>query len=95
MSRLGRCADKLEYVISKEDYQFFVKRIVIENQLEEGNTTELEKLLVEYELLLKEEDMIHFQYINMIRAFLTRNEGRDNLESIRYLEKAMSYTMSF
>ncbi len=95
MSRMGKSADKLEYVISKEDYQFFVRRIEIENELEEGNSVEAEKKLAEYEKILKDEDTIHFQYIDMIRAFLIW-DNKDNIsDCVTYLEKAMSRTMRF
>ncbi len=95
MSRLGKSADKLEYVISKEDYQFFAKRIEIETELEEENRAGVKKRLEEYEALLKEEDTIHWQYVDMVRAFLIWNEENNVSECIRYLEKAMSRTMLY
>lgn len=67
----------------------------IEYQLEEGNVIGVEKMLEGYEVLLTEEDTIHFQYVDMIRAFLAWNVEQDSVDCNKYLEKAMSYTMAF
>ena len=95
MSRLGRAADKLEYVVSEEDYFFFVKRMEIEESLEAKDYEKLKRQIREYEACIEDEGALHFQYLDMIQAFIVWEKKEKAVECIGYLERAMSRTMSF
>lgn len=95
MSRLGRAADKLENIVSEEDYFFFVKRIRIEESLEEKDYEKVKYELIQYENCIEEEEVLHFQYLDMVRAFVVWEEETKVEDCIRYLENAMSWTMPF
>lgn len=74
MSRMGKSADKLEYIISEEEYKFYVLRDSIEEALAQEQYREVEQKLAEYEGYLMEEDVLHFQYLDMVQAFLVWTE---------------------
>lgn len=93
MSRMGKSADKLEYVISEKEYQFYELRDSIEEALEKEQYGEVEEKLVEYEGYLMEKDVL--QYLDMIRAFLIWKEKGKEGEVITLLERAMDRTMPF
>lgn len=95
MSRMGKSADKLEYVISEEEYKFYVLRDSIEEALGQEQYREVEQKLAEYEEYLMEEDVLHFQYLDMVRAFLVWTEEQKKQEAIAWLESAMDRTMPF
>ncbi|MFW5670925.1 MAG: hypothetical protein ACOCM8_01325 [Acetivibrio ethanolgignens] len=95
MSRMGKSADKLEYVISEEEYKFYVLRDSIEEALGQEQYREVEQKLAEYEGYLMEEDVLHFQYLDMVQAFLVWTEEQKKQEAIAWLESAMDRTMPF
>lgn len=95
MSRMGKSADKLEYIISEEEYKFYVLRDSIEEALAQEQYREVEQKLAEYEEYLMEEDVLHFQYLDMVRAFLVWTEEQKKQEAIAWLESAMDRTMPF
>ncbi len=95
MSRLGKSADKLEYTVSGEEYEYLVQRAEIEDALEQGQYEVARGRLEEYEEVLKKGDVLHWQYIAMMRGFLALQERKDEEEYIRQLENSMEYTMPF
>ena len=95
MGRMGKSADKLEYVISEEEYKFYVLRDSIEEALGQEQYREVEQKLAEYEEYLMEEDVLHFQYLDMVRTFLVWTEEQKKQEAIAWLESAMDRTMPF
>ena len=95
MSRLGKSADKLEYTVSEEEYEYLVQRAEIEEALEQERYEVVRIRIEEYEEVLKKGDILHWQYIVMIKAFVALQESGNKEEYIRQLENAMEYTMPF
>ena len=95
MSRLGKTADKLEYIVSEKDYHFWVRRAAIERALEKKQYKKVEKKLSQYEKALGEQNVLHFQYLDMIRAFLLWEDAKKEEDCIYWLESAMDRTLPF
>ncbi len=95
MSRLGKSTDKLEYTVSEEEYEYLVQRAEIEEALEQGQFEVARERLEEYEEVLKKGDVLHWQYIAMMKAFLALQEREDEEEYRKQLENSMEYTMPF
>ncbi|MFW5651343.1 MAG: helix-turn-helix domain-containing protein [Acetivibrio ethanolgignens] len=95
MSRLGRGSDKLEYVVTKQEYDFWVQRAAIERALENEKYEKAKRKIETYEKGLMKEDVLHFQYVDLMKAFLSeRSQGRGR-EYLFWLESAMDRTMPF
>lgn len=92
MSRLGKSADKLEYTVSEEEYEYLVQRAEIEDALEQRQYEVARGRLEEYEEVLKKGDVLHWQYIAMMRAFLALQEREDEEEKVKiYPFAAVAY----
>lgn len=95
MSRLGRGSDELEYIVTMQEYDFWVRRAAIERALENGKYEKTKRKIEAYEKRLRKEDVLHFQYLDLIKAFLSeRNLGRGE-DYLFWLESAMDRTMPF
>ena len=60
MSRLGKSADKLEYTVSEEEYEYLVQRAEIEEALEQEQYEVVRIRIEEYEEVLKKGDSRSF-----------------------------------
>lgn len=95
MSRLGRGSDKLEYIVTKQEYDFWVRRAAIERALENGKLKKAKRKLEAYEKRLMKKDVLHFQYLDVMKAFLSERSLGKGKEYLFWLESAMDRTMPF
>jgi hypothetical protein len=95
ISRLGNSADKLEYIVSEEEYSFYALRNSIEEALKKKEYEKVKQLLVVYEAKIQKKDVLHYQYMDMIQALLIWEDSTKEKEAVFWIEKAMDRTMPF
>lgn len=93
MSRLGKSADRFEYVVSEETYALYELRVKLEAAVEKRDFKLSEDYIKTYEKNLNEKDNLHFQYLDMMRALLLWEKEEKTEECVLYLEQAMDRTM--
>lgn len=93
ISRIGKSADRFEYVVSEKTYLFYELRINLEAAIEKKDVKLAEGYIKTYENNLKKKDNLHFQYLDMVRALLLWENEDKTEECILYLEQAMDRTM--
>ncbi|MFW5668211.1 MAG: hypothetical protein ACOCM4_03050 [Acetivibrio ethanolgignens] len=85
LSRLGKSVDKLEFILTEKDYFFYEMREKIEEALQEGKVSLIKEFLKNYEKNLKEKYVLHWQYIDMVKALLFWETSEK--ECVLWLEK--------
>lgn len=93
LSRLGKSVDKLEFILTEKDYFFYEMREKIEEALQEGKVSLIKEFLKNYEKNLKEKYVLHWQYIDMVKALLFWETSEK--ECVLWLEKAIERTLPF
>lgn len=91
LSRMGRSIDKLEFILSEEEYRFYELRAELEDALEQENRRLAEELLEAYAERLGKKDVLHWQYVEMVRALLCWDSQEK--EAAVWLKRAMERTL--
>ncbi|MCI8528785.1 MAG: helix-turn-helix transcriptional regulator [Lachnospiraceae bacterium] len=87
--RLGKSMDKLELVISEEEYQLIFLRSMILEGMENRNYELVEKVLKEYETYPDSIKPLHRQYGQWMRALYQYQQRKDKESCARELEEAL------
>lgn len=93
MQRLGKSPDKLDTILSLEEYQLFLKRQEIEESILGRDYQKAQMHLREYIAAVKRDSNLHNQYIYKIMAVLAEQEYQDTEAAAEYLKKAIEATM--
>ena len=87
--RLGKSMDKLELVISEEEYQLIFLRSMILEGMENRNYELVEKVLKEYETYPDSVKPLHRQYGQWMRALYQYQQRKDRESCAKELEEAL------
>lgn len=90
--RLGKSIDKLELMISCEEYESIAYRTKIERSIEEWDLGKLEELLSEYGTYNEKKRTIHKQYKAVLQAMAQYVKDQDYASCLRGMEQALAYT---
>jgi transcriptional regulator with XRE-family HTH domain len=93
LQRLGKSPDKLEIVLSEEEYIFLQKREEIEGKIRQGLISDAQELLDQYQDILKTNAKFEWQYFYKIKAVLEMEKGESIQAATAYLIKAVSFTV--
>ncbi len=90
--RLGKSIDKLELMISCDEYEFIEYRAEIERSIAEGDQDKLEKLISGYGTCNEKKRTIHRQYITALQAIVQYAKERDYVSCLHGMEQALACT---
>ncbi len=91
--RLGKSMEQFEMVISKEEYERMVLRVLIQETMCVSECERVEELLEEYETITDSKRTVHVQYVQMYRAILRYVLHKEEIkEAIVMLEDALRMT---
>ncbi len=92
LSRLGKSANKLEYILGEEEYFYYILRDEIEEAFCLEQMSLVRRILKQYKEKLKEKDVLHWQYTEIIEALLCWKNAESE-ECLQWLEKAIRRTL--
>ena len=92
MERLGKSMNKLEILLHERDYEVYYLRVQLEKALEEERLQEAKELLSVYESLSVAKEKVHLQYLNKMKAVLSKKRGEGKL-TLPLLEEALKATL--
>ncbi|MDE6622460.1 MAG: helix-turn-helix domain-containing protein [Lachnospiraceae bacterium] len=90
--RLGKSIDKLELMISCDEYESIAYRAEIERSIEEWDQEKLEKLILGYGTFNEKKHTIHKQYITALQAIVHCMKEQDYASCLRGMEQALACT---
>lgn len=93
LQRLGKSPDKLECIVSARDYELYLFREGIQQNIIKRQYDEAKRMLDDYAEKKEAEERIHKQYILKMRAALSELADGDMEKSEVYLDEAISITM--
>ena len=91
LERLGKTADRLEFVLNDEDYVLNELRCNILTEIREHRTEQAEKLLEKYEDSMPERDRLHQQFVLFARGLLLE-EAEEGEAAVKNFEEALALT---
>lgn len=91
LERLGKTADRLEFVLNDEDYALNELRSNILTEIREHRTEPAEKLLEKYEDSMPERDRLHQQFV-LFASGLLLEETEEEEAAVKNFEEAMALT---
>lgn len=91
--RMGKSTERLEYVLSKENYELYELQYQIQREILYRNFEEAEKFLEIYEGKKKAKQSLHRQFIEQERAQILWIRGAQVEEVLSHLNSAISETM--
>ena len=91
LSRLGKTANRFEFVLNEEDYVLYDTREKIENSIKNRNVEEVEHLIEKYEKLMPQNQILHQQFITFYKAMVLKEKGKKE-EVINMLHEAINMT---
>lgn len=93
LQRLGKSPNKLESIISVNDYELYLYREKIQSCIISKEYKQAKKLLAEYEQKKEAEEKVHKQYILKVKAVLYELVDNDIEASKKCVEEAIKITM--
>ena len=91
--RLGKCPDKLECILSREEYAKIRVRDMIEELILKGKAGKADYLLENYFKYFKEEDATQLMYYHRTKAYLYIRCSNDVLLAEENIKKAVDITL--
>lgn len=91
--RLGKSPDKLEFIMSKEEYDKVRARDMIEELILKGKSDKAQYLLDKYFSFLDDKVHTHKMYYYRTRAYLLARTGGSISEAKEYIIKALDITL--
>lgn len=91
-SRLGKSSNKVEGLLSKDEYQIYCIQRDIENALEKELYKEVEWLLEIYDKAIKADSLLHMQYKLKVKSILASVQG-EHLKAASLVEQAILATV--
>lgn len=91
--RLGKSIDKIEWIVTQEEYRLLYLRDEIIEGLQKRKYETVEKLLEKYQWYTDEKPL-HIQYRLMVQAVMEYLKKQDEAECISLLEQAIKITFS-
>lgn len=91
LERIGKTADRLEFVLNDEDYALNELRSNILTEIREHRTEQAEKLLEKYEDSMPERDRLHQQFVLFARGLLLE-EAEEEEAAVKNFEEALALT---
>lgn len=92
LSRLGKSADRFEFVLNEDDYHLCELREKIENCIKKHDKADAGRYIAEYEKGCPKEQKLHQQYLLYCRAMLMDMEGGRRKEAVELLHRAIDLT---
>lgn len=93
LERLGTSINKMEFLFTETEYEFYYLRELIEKELVQNNYSEVEKALEDYQSRPEAEETLHRQYICKVWAVIEGQEKQNHAKAQHLLEEAMRRTM--
>lgn len=93
LERLGTSINKMEFLFTETEYEFYYLREFIEKELVQNNYSEVEKALEDYQSRPEAEETLHRQYICKVWAVIEGQEKQNHAKAQHLLEEAMRLTM--
>lgn len=91
--RIGKSTERLEYVLSKENYELYELQYQVQKEILYRNFEKAEKFLEIYEGKKKAKQPLHRQFIEQERAQILWIRGAQVEEVLSHLNSAISETM--
>lgn len=91
--RLGKSPDKLECILSKEEYSKIKERDLIEQLILKGKDQKAEYLLEHYHGKFTEKDYVQQMYYHRTRAYLYERCKGDMNQAMTQIQIALDYSM--
>lgn len=92
LGRIGKTANRFEFVLDEEDYYLYTHREKIKQCVEKKNPKQAEVYLKEYENHSKKDNILNQQFIFYYRAMIQKLKGGQELEIIELFHKAINLT---
>ena len=92
LGRLGKTANRFEFVLNEEDYRLYEMRNRIEGCKKNKVPEEAEKLLTEYSKIMPEDQPLHLQFLLFKKAMILKLKGSSEEEIKKLLHQAINIT---
>ena len=93
LQRLGKSPDKLEIIISNEEYRKIHIRDEIEELIWKRKRDEAEKLLSEYEVQYAKDSYVQKMYILRTKAYMSQELDGNSVKAESYIRQAIEVTL--
>lgn len=93
LQRLGKSPDKLEILISKEEYRKLYMRDEIEELIWKRKKEEAEALLLEYEKSYAKDNTVQKMFVLRTKAYLCQELEGDSARAEAYMRQAVELTL--
>ncbi len=91
--RLGKSINKIEYLYDEAIYEIYYLREMIESHLERKEYEEVREALSYYAEIVEDGNILHQQYIYMIKAVLAAEEDDNHLHAFELVDMALRLTV--
>ena len=93
LQRLGKSSDKLEIILSDEEYSKIYARDEIEELIWKKDRDKAEAILHEYEALYAKDSNVHKMFVLRTRAYMSQLLDEDWNQAERYIRQAIEMTL--
>lgn len=94
LSRLGKTANRFEFLLNEEDYYYYILRENIEKAVDAGELESAKVHIAEYRKNIPDAHELHEQFLLFYESMLMKAEGRAAKDIVTHLYKAINLTRS-
>ncbi len=94
LSRLGKTANRFEFLLNEEDYYYYILRENIEKAVDAGELESAKAHIAEYRKNIPDTHELHEQFLLFHEAMLMKAEGKAAKDIVTHLYKAINITRS-
>ena len=94
LSRLGKTANRFEFLLNDEDYYYYILRENIVKAVEGGEVESAKIYIAEYRKNIPDTHELHEQFLLFYEAMLIKAEGKEEKDIVDCLYQAINITRS-
>lgn len=92
LERVGKTANRFEFVLNDEDYALYELREAIKRNVAETNIGAAKEYINRYKTIMPEQSVLHEQFVLYYEALIIEKENGDSEEILRLLHNAIDLT---